>query len=84
MSIGNTPGPFPTGTPNVVIENPKVRRWARTILDAAGVVIGTVMVADLASEAFNLVQVTAPALAVWTYLRAAFGFTVDTPNTPKA
>lgn len=76
MSIPNT-------TPNVVIENPKVRRWARIVLDVVGVIIGTVMVADIASDAFTVVQVTAPALAVWTYLRAAFGFAVDTPNTPR-
>lgn len=73
----------PTNTPNVVISNPKARKIARTALDIIGVVLGTVMVADFATEAFNFLPFTAPTLAVWTYLRLAFGLGVDNPNTPK-
>lgn len=69
-------------TPNVVIENPKARKIARTALDIAGVALGTVMVVDLASDAFDAAALTAPALAAWTYLRLAFGLAVDNPNTP--
>lgn len=73
-----------TQTPNVVIENPQARKVARTVLDVAGVIVGTVVVVDLASEAFDVTAFTTPALAVWSYLRLAFGLGVDNPNTPKS
>lgn len=71
-------------TPNVVIENPKARKIARTVLDIAGAALGTVMAVDLASDAFDAVALTGPALAAYTYLRLVFGQAVDNPNTPKA
>lgn len=70
-------------TPNVVIENPKARRVARTVLDVAGVILGTVVVVDAATPAFDALAITAPALAGYAYLRSAFGLGVDNPNTPK-
>ena len=76
--------PLPTQTPNVVIESPKARKIARTALDIAGAFLGTVMVIDLASDAFDAVAFTAPALAAWSYLRLVFGQAVDNPNTPAA
>ena len=79
MSMNHTP----STTPNVVIESPKARKSARTALDVAGVALGTVMVVDLASDAFDAATFTAPALAAWTYLRLAFGLAIDNPNTPK-
>lgn len=75
---------MPTTTPNVVIENPKARRIARTVLDIAGLVIGTIIVVDGQTDAFSLVEYTAPAAVGWMYLRSAFGLGVDNPNTPKA
>lgn len=71
-------------TPNVVIENPKARKIARTVLDVAGAALGTVVAVDLASDAFDAVALTGPALAAWTYLRLVFGQAVDNPNTPKS
>lgn len=71
-------------TPNVVIENPRARRIARTVLDVVGLVLGTVIVVDATSGAFDLTAWTAPALVGWAYLRAAFGLSVDNPNTPKS
>ena len=76
--------PTPTQTPNVVIENPKARKVARTVLDVAGVVLGTVVIADASSGAFDVAAITVPALGVWSYLRLAFGLAVDNPNTPTA
>ena len=72
----------PTQTPNVVIESPKARKIARTVLDVIGALLGTAIVVDVASTAFDLVAVTAPAMAGWTYLRFVFGQAVDNPNTP--
>ncbi|WP_314429558.1 hypothetical protein [Microbacterium lacticum] len=72
----------PTETPNVVIENPKVRKIARTILDGIGATLVIVMAVDAATGAFDLVAVTTPVLAGWSAARAVFGLTVDNPNTP--
>lgn len=74
----------PSQTPNVVIESPKARRIARTVLDIIGVALGTVVAVDLASDAFDAAAFTAPTLAAWTYLRFAFGQAVDNPNTPRS
>lgn len=70
-------------TPNVVIENPKVRRIARTVLDAVGAVLVVTMAVDAATDAFNLLEITTPVLAGWSAARVVFGLTVDNPNTPK-
>lgn len=70
-------------TPNVRIQNPKARRIARTVLDVTGLALGAVIVADASSGAFDVVAVTAPAMAVWLFLRAGFGLGIDNPNTPK-
>ena len=76
--------PLPTQTPNVVIKNPQARKIARTALDIIGVLLGTAIVVDLASGAFDVAMITGPAMAGWTYLRFAFGQAVDNPNTPSA
>ena len=69
--------------PNVVIQNPKARKIARTVLDVAGLALAVVVVADLSSDAFSIASVTTPALAVYGVLRPAFGLGVDNPNTPS-
>ena len=74
---------LPTRTPNVVIKNPSARKVAGTILDVTGLIIGSLVVIDVASDNINWEMVTAPALAVWTYLRASFGLIVTNPNTPS-
>lgn len=79
--MNTTPG---MTSPNVVIESPKARKIARTTLDVVGVVLGTVIAVDVASNAFDVAAVTVPAMSGWTYLRLAFGLAVDNTNTPKA
>ncbi|GGO59182.1 hypothetical protein GCM10010910_01540 [Microbacterium nanhaiense] len=76
-----TPTP---GVPNVVITNPKARKIARTVLDVVTLVVAVVVSADLASDAFDALAITTPALAVLGVLRPAFGLGVDNPNTPTA
>ena len=71
-------------TPNVVIENPKARKVARTILDVIGAGLAIVIAVDGASDAFSVVEFTVPALAGWAAARAVFGLGVDNPNTPTA
>lgn len=69
-------------TPNIVVQNPTVRRYANVILSVVGIVLGTVVVVDGASAAFDLSAYTVPALAGYAYLAAAFGLAVTTPNIP--
>lgn len=76
--------PLPSNTPNVVIESPKARKIARTSLDVIGVVLGTAIAVDVASNAFDVAVVTVPAMAGWTYLRLAFGLAIDNTNTPSS
>lgn len=71
-----------SNVPNVVISNPKARKVARTVLDVAGLTIGTVVVVDAATPLFDVLYVTVPAMAGYTFLRGAFGLGVDNPNTP--
>ena len=70
-------------TPNVRITNPQARKIARTTLDVVGAGLGTLIVVDASSNAFDLTEFVVPAMAAWTYLRLVFGLAVDNPNTPK-
>lgn len=72
-----------SNTPNVVITNPRARRIARIVLDSVGAALVIGMAVDAATPAFDILPVTVPVLAGWTAARTVFGFTVDTPNTPK-
>jgi len=69
-------------TPNVVIENPTVRKSIRTVVDIIGATIFVVGAVDGASAAFDLSSVLIPAGAAYIALRSVFGFAVDNPNTP--
>lgn len=74
----------PTETPNVVIENPTVRKVANVVLGAAGLTLGTVLVVDAAAPAFDLAAITGPAAAAYLYLSSAFGLAVTLPNIPRS
>ena len=74
---------LPAQTPNVVIKNPRARKVVGTILDVTGLIIGSLVVIDIASDSIDWKMVTTPALGVWTYLRASFGLIVTNPNTPS-
>lgn len=69
--------------PNVTIKNPTARKIGRTVIDVATLVLGVTVAVDVASDAFNLLAVTAPIAAGLTVLRFAFGQAVDNPNTPS-
>jgi len=70
-------------TPNVVVENPKIRNAANWVLGVIGIILGTVVAVDGASGAFDLTEVTTPAIVGYAYLAAAFGLAVIRPNIPK-
>lgn len=70
-------------TPNVVIENPRVRKAIRSVVDGAGAAIFVVGAVDVASSAFDLSWLLIPAGAAYIAVRTIFGFAVDNRNTPK-
>lgn len=74
--------PLPTQTPNIVIENPTVRKVLRTILDSIGGLTFIAAAVDVASPDIDIYSVTGPLLAGYAVARVVFGFAVDTPNTP--
>lgn len=71
--------------PNVVITNPKARKIARTTLDSVGLLLGVlILVLPVVPGGPDvLVPIVTVALAVYTFLRMAFGLGIDNPNTPK-
>lgn len=73
-----------TETPNVVVQSPKIRRAANWILGIVGLVLGTLIVVDGASDAFTLAGFTGPASAAYLYLGSAFQIGVTLPNVPKS
>lgn len=81
---GDLTMPANTQTPNIVIENPSVRRNVRLAIDIVGTAILAVMAFDTFAEWLDITPVTIPALATWGLIRQAFGYGVDNPNTPKA
>lgn len=82
--MSTNPGiPNPSETPNVVIENPTLRRRIRTAVDVAGAAIFVVGAIDAAAAGFDLAWLLVPAGAGYIALRSVFGFTVDNRNTPK-
>lgn len=71
-------------TPNAVIENPRIRKAVNVCLFAVGVVLGTAVAVDLASEEMNILAITVPASAAYAYLTSIFGLVVTVPNIPKS
>jgi hypothetical protein len=75
--------PVPSPTPNVVISNPKIRKGLQIGLGVAGVVVGTAIVVDGSTPAFDITSITGPVSAGLLYLGSALGFAVTIPNTPS-
>lgn len=73
----------PSETPNVVIENPKIRKVLRTCIDVVGGVTFIAGAVDLASADLDFAAWTIPVMAGYTAARVVFGFAVDNTNTPR-
>lgn len=69
-------------TPNVVVQNPSVRKAANVVLGVAGLVLGTAIVVDGSTNAFDVTSITGPITAAYLYLGSAFGLAVTVPNIP--
>lgn len=74
---------FPDHTPNVAIENPKVRKVIRTIIDVIGATAFVAMAVDFAAPDMDIAWITVPVLAGYGAARSVFGFVVDNRNTPS-
>lgn len=73
----------PSHTPNVNIENPRIRKVLRTGLDLIGALTFVAVAVDVASPQFDIAEWTTPILAGYAAARVVFGFAVDNPNTPS-
>lgn len=71
-------------TPNVVVQNPKVRRVAGWVIGLAAIIVPTLIVIDVNAPAFDLSAWTTPAMAATSFLAGVFQLAVSTPNVPKA
>lgn len=70
-------------TPNVVVQNPAVRKVAGVVLGIAGILLPVLLAVDAATEAFDLAAFTTPALAGVSALAGVFGLSVTVPNVPS-
>lgn len=73
----------PNTVRNAVIENPKTREGINNALSIVGLLLGTLMVVDIASSDFDLTRFTEPVFIGYAYLASAFGLAVTRPNYPK-
>ncbi len=73
-----------SNTPNVVIENPAIRKALNAIVGYGSLLVGLVVAVDTASPAFDLLDYTTPAWAGLAFLNAALTVGVTIPNIPAA
>lgn len=69
-------------TPNVVVENPTVRRWAQIILSVVGIFLSSALVLDSQMPGVDWSSWINPSYALYGFLAATFGLAVISPNIP--
>lgn len=74
---------LPNNTPNVIVANPTVRKWAGNILAAATLILSIATLVDGAIEQINYSDWTAPAAIIVAGLLGIFQVTVTSPNVPQ-
>jgi len=70
-------------TPNVNIENPKLRRIVNATLQTATIIVAAIMAGDAISPHIDWTPVTLPVAAVIGALAGGYGLSVTQPNIPK-
>jgi hypothetical protein len=73
----------PNVTPNVVIESTTARKVVNVCVSTIAVILGTVIVVDASSPAFDLSAWTNPVSAGVLYLASVFNLAVTLPNVPS-
>lgn len=71
-------------TPNVVVENPAVRKAAQLVLSIVGLTLSSAMVLDNSIPGADWSAWTNPAFALYGFLAATFGLAIITPNIPNS
>jgi hypothetical protein len=74
---------FPSRTPNIVVDNPVVRKWAGNILATATLLLSIATIVDSAIPAIDYGAVTGPAAIIIGGLLGLFQLGVTSPNVPK-
>ena len=69
-------------TPNIVVQNPVVRKVMGVILGTAAIILPAIIAFDGASDAVDFSSWTTPAMATLLFLSGVFGLAVTTPNVP--
>jgi hypothetical protein len=70
-------------TPNVVVENPTVRKYMQIILSVVGLVLSSALVLDSQMPGVDWSSWINPSYALYGFLAATYGLAVISPNIPK-
>lgn len=73
---------MPTETPNVIVQNPTVRKIAGNTLAVAALILSIATLVDGAIPALDYAFVTGPAAIIVTGLLGIFQLSVTSPNVP--
>jgi len=65
------------------VKDPNKREVLNNIIAGVGLALGTVMVVDIASPAWDISAWTEPIFIGYAYIAAGFGIIVTRPNYPK-
>jgi len=71
-----------TPTPNIVVQNPVVRKWVGNILGVATLALSIATLVDSAIEQIAYSEYTGPAAVIIAGLFGIFQLTVTSPNVP--
>lgn len=72
-----------SNTPNVVVQNPHVRKVANIVLGVALIVFPAAAVLDSTAPGIDFSEWLIPATAVTSFLAGVFNVAVTVPNVPK-
>lgn len=76
--------PLPSETPNVIVQNPVVRKIVGNILGGASLALSIATLVDGAIPALEYAAVTGPAAIIIAGLFGIFQLTVTSPNVPTS
>jgi hypothetical protein len=74
----------PTETPNVIVQNPAVRKLVGNVLGAATLLLSIATLVDGAIAEIDYANITGPAAVIIGGLFGIFQLGVTSPNVPKA
>lgn len=70
-------------TPNVVLENPKIRRGVNVFLGIAGTIVTIATIVDINITEIDISAYTTPSAGILLGISALFGLSVTVPNVPR-